>query len=219
MRRYLAYVILLVSLVACADAAPPNRPNCSSGGEICIELWADEPVSFGKPVTITLIVTSEKDIPELNIYFSTWPQSVVVQDPTSVEPGQVTKKSQSGIHWLVEIKGDQTLTFTRNITLPTDEGLFDIQAAATTTSIRAETSIGILLTREGGKVYLSGDYVPVTSGPELGVTTDPLLLETLRAMPTETAYPTLTAIPATQEPLRGILGTPAYPPPPGTPYP
>lgn len=219
MKRLLACVLLLVSLTACAGgASSPDRHNCSAGGEICIEVHADEPISFGEPVSVTITVTSEKDIPDLGVYFTTWPQSIVIQEPVNDEPGQVSKRDQSWVNWLVEVKHNQPVTFTRKINLPPEEGLFDIQASAATTILHAETSIGIHMTREGGKVYLSGTPIPITPGPELVDTMDPNLLATLQARPTETPYPTLTAVPTTEAPPLVDQGTPAYPPP-ETPYP
>jgi hypothetical protein len=81
--------------------------------------------------------------------------------------------------------------------------------------------IRIYMTKEGGKVYLSGTSIPVTQ-PELVDTMAPSLLATLKAMPTDTLYPTLTAVKTTEAPPPEVLGTPAYPPPEtptGQPYP
>jgi hypothetical protein len=168
------------------------------------------------------------------VHLITEPKRIVVQDAMNEEPGQVTRKDQSWVNWLVDIKREQSVSFSRKLNLSPEEGLFWIQAQASTPSLFAANYINIYITHEGGKVYLSGTPIPVTPGPELVVTLEPSQLETLQAMPTVTPFPTLTAAPATETPPAypppsfvgtttflppDAQGTPAYPPPPGSPYP
>jgi hypothetical protein len=124
MIRLLACIFLLSGLAACAGGAPyPDRLNCSAGGEICVELSADEPIDFGEPVVVTITVTSEKDFPELGIHLATDPYGyAMIQDAEKDELGQVVTKEPSKVYWLVEIKENQPVTFTRKIYIPPDDG-------------------------------------------------------------------------------------------------
>jgi hypothetical protein len=179
-----------------------------------------EPVRFGEPVVVKITVTSDQDIKNLgvSIYHDV---DAVVDISRDVETGtRDIIVYKGGASWMTDIRAGEEITFVRSLALPRREGWFTIVAnAVKPDSTRVVHSLTIHYAPEGSTVYLSGTKIPMTPGPELGETTDPRLLQTLRAMPTETPYPTLTPVPTTQEPFRDILGTPAYPPPPGTPYP
>jgi len=216
MSRFLICALLMLLLTACADGPSLYRHNCSVGGEVCIELQAEEPIKIGEPVIVTIIVTSEKDISDLGISLYTDPNIIIEQEISIEEEGELTWKGQTGVDWLVEIKANDPIILTRKLYLPSGEGLFNIRAEASTPALRTGDSIRIYMTREGGKVYHSGTSIPITEGPL--PTMDPSMLATLRAMPTDTPWPTLTPVKTTETPPIEVLGTPAYPPP-GTPYP
>ena len=84
MKHVLVCVLLLASLAACTGTSYIDRPNCSAQGELCIEVRADEPVSFGGQVIITITITSEKDIPDLAVFLEYEPD-VVLQKPQEWE--------------------------------------------------------------------------------------------------------------------------------------
>lgn len=218
MKRTLACILLLLSLTACASAVS-DKGDCSGNGEVCIKVRAEEPIRFGEPVIVTITVTSGKDITDLGVslYHDV---DVVVEGPQSWEKDlQDAAIFKGGASCGVAIKANHPLTFTRKLYLPPREGEVWIKAEASTQSLRTADTISIYVTRQGGTVYLSGTSIPITPGPL--PTVDPVLLATLRAMPTETSWPTLTPIPPV--PLLVTPTSPPYPPPgsppPGTPYP
>ena len=67
MRRILAFALLMACLAACTGAGSAVRHNCSANGALCIEVRADEPISYGGEVSITITVISEKDISDLSL--------------------------------------------------------------------------------------------------------------------------------------------------------
>jgi hypothetical protein len=215
----LVYVLVLVNLAACAEgAASPDRHNCSTGGEVCIEVRADEPISFGEPVNVTITVTSQKDISRLGVSLN-HDVDIEIQGPQGWEKDlQDAAIYKGGVSWGVAVTASNSANFSWKLFLPPRDGVFRIRAQASTTELFAEDMIRIYMTHEGGKVYLSGTPIPITHGPELVDTMSPSLLATLQARPTETPYPTLTIVPTTEAPSPLDQGTPVYPPP-ETPYP
>lgn len=211
--RYLTWFILLASLTACAGASSFGKHNCSKGGEVCVELRADEPISFGGSVTVTITVTSKKDISDLGMSLS-HDVDITVEGPEGWEKDSKDIVFFKGVaSWVTAVEANHSITFKRTLYLPPRDGLFYIIAGARTSNLEAVDNIYIYVTREGGKVYLSGTPIPITPGPQLVDTMDPSLLATLKARPTETPFPTLTAVKTTKAPPPGVLGTPAYPPP------
>ena len=157
MKRLFTRVLLLAGLTACAGASFPIQPNCQQG--VCIRVRAIEPIRFGEPVTVTVTVTSEKDISDLKVFLSSAYDALI-------EEAQDWK--QSGVNWVMEAKANRTFTFTRRLRFPSREGEFQIIAEVYKSyapSVHATDSIRIHLTREGGKVYLSGTPLPITPGP------------------------------------------------------
>lgn len=218
MRRSFLLVVLIFWMTGCIGASAPGGRVCREG--LCIMIAVPEPVRFGEPIVVKITVTGDQDIKNLgvSIYHDV---DAAVDISRDAETG--TKEIivfKGGVAWMTDIRAGEERTFVGNVVLPMKEGLYQITVdAVKPDSTRVGDHIEIHYTPEDSTVYLSGTKIPMTPGPELGETTDPRLLQTLRAMPTETPYPTLTAVPTTQEPFRDVLGTPAYPPPPGTPYP
>ncbi len=205
MKNIWSCVFLLVSLTACTSGSP-NQGGCSEDGELCIALHAEEPIRFGSQVIVTITVTSKKDIADLGVSLS-HDADVTIEGPQTWEDN--VRRSNTflgGASWLVSINENQPLTFIRKLYLPPREGMFSVITEASTPDLRIAVSITIIMTSQGGKVYLSGTSIPITEGPL--PTMNPSMLETLRARPTETPFQTLTPYPTS-------TGTPtsAYPPP------
>jgi hypothetical protein len=217
MKRLLASVVLLVSLAACAGASSPLRHNCSRGGEVCIEVRAVEPIAFGEPVNVTITVTSEKDIEDIGISLSHDPDVGVDESQGWEKDLRDISFFNGGVSWVATVEANRSITFKRTLYLPPRNGVFYIIAGANTSNLEARDEFDVYMTKEGGKVYLSGTSIPVTQ-PELVDTMSPSLLATLQARPTETPYLTPTSIPTTEAPSPLDQGTPVYPPP-ETPYP
>jgi len=228
MKRLLICILFMASMTACSPAAF-GKPNCSSGGELCITLRAEEPILYGKPVNVSITVISEKDLSELTVQLVAMPQSIVVLEPKSEELGKVIKREQNWVNWIVDTKSDQPVIITRQIELSEIEGVLSVDAQAFSKNMLAQETISIYMTHEGGKVYYSGTSIPYTPGPM--PTMNESQLATARAWPTDTPYPTLTTaepkvpptptmliVITTQAPYPEILGT-AEPPPTQKAYP
>ena len=70
------------------------------------------------------------------------------------------------VDWPVNIKAKETLTFTRKILLPAEEGPYDIKAEAFLSEGFVVTdSLIIYVTNGNAKVYYEGTHIPITEGP------------------------------------------------------
>lgn len=156
----LVFTLSVLGLSACMGASAPGGGTCKQG--ICVKIAAVEPIHFGEPVTVTITVTSDKDLSNLRVslYHDV---DVVVEEPQNVEKGVKDQTFwRGGASWGIDAKADSPLNFARRIRFPTREGWFTIVANAGTPSVRTEDSIIIYITPEGGKVYLSGTPLPIT---------------------------------------------------------
>jgi hypothetical protein len=164
---------------------------------------ADEPISFGGTVTVTIKVETEKEIPDLGMSLS-HDADVVVEGPEGWEKDSRNVSFFSGgTSWVTTVQAKSSIIFSRTLDLPPRGGRFYIIAGARTSNLEAIDTIRIYMTKEGGKVYLSGTAIPIT--PEL------LPVYTVTPGPSPTYVPTPT-FPAT--PTDSVTSTsPAYPPP------
>ncbi len=212
MKQTIICLVVLLSLTSCTGSSLLGKHNCSEREEVCIELRADEPIRYGEPVVITITLKSEKEFSDLgvSIYHDI---GIGVEGPQGWEKDAVDAVIwESGVGWKTSVQANDSLTIVRKLSLPKREGIFQITARASTPSLHAADTIQIFMTQEGGKVYLSGSTIPITSGPL--PTVDDILRATLHAIPTKSPYPTLTPAPPTESPRE--LSTPtggAYPPP------
>ncbi len=172
MKYLFIFVPLVLILSACAGASSPGGHNCDKG--VCITVRAVEPILFDQPVIVAITVTSEKDIPALGISMFTFPIDAAVEGPwgweTNIKDGAVWK---GGASWLVDIKANLPLIFTRTVRFPPREEIFSVIGHASTPSLRAVDEMRIQMTTAGGKVYLSGTPLPIT--PDVVNTPPPLL--------------------------------------------
>lgn len=191
MRRLMVCALLLAGLAACSGSSYPDRHNCSANGEVCIEVRVEEPISFGGEVTVTITVTSEKDVSDLSIILEYEPDVFLLGIQDWEKESRDVTIWDMGASWNITIEANQPLVFKRILMLPPREGEFAIRAQAATKELRAGEMIRIYLKRDGGRVYLSGTGIPRSPVPEFVDTVDPHLLETFRARPTRTATPTV----------------------------
>jgi hypothetical protein len=204
MKRLSLFVLLSVVLTACASASS-EKGGCSKSEEVCVKVRVEEPILFGEVVNVSIKVTSEKEIPGLKVFLSSYPKILI-------EDAQEWK--DTGINWPIEAKANQSLTFLRKVRFPPAEGIFEIIAEIYTPSLYAIDSVRIHLTREGGKVYLSGTSIPITDGPL--PTENSSQRATRLAYPTSTPYLSLTPPVEMLSPMASQTITPtapAYPPP------
>ncbi len=123
---------ILFLLAACVPAATPGGANCQQG--ICVDIQLSEPISFNKPVTATITVETDQDVPQLGV--SLWADyGVLVEKPN---------------FWRVETKSHQPLIFTGTIQF-TIEGYPTVLASVGTPSgVNVADSIVVYVTRAGG---------------------------------------------------------------------
>lgn len=193
------FTLLALSLPACVETAALPGANCEEG--ICIKLQVAEPVRSNEPVTVTITVTTQKDIPRLGVFLHYDP-NVVVDGPQGWESytkdGAVWK---SGASWEVGAKANLPLLFTRTLRFPQREGLFQIVARATTPTPGPlpSDSVTIHFTRTGGTIYPLGTTIPIIPTlpptPTLLPYPPPTLAPTPRPLPPPTRAPTPTRAP------------------------
>jgi hypothetical protein len=199
---------LLLSLAACTSGSP-NQRGCNEDGELCISLRTEEPIRFGSQIIVTITITSKKDISDLGVTLY-HDADVTVEGPQTWDDNvRSSNIFLGGASWLVSVKNNQSLTFIRKLSLPPREGDFWVKAEASTPNLRIADSITIIMTSQGGTIYMSGTAIPITMSPL--PTMNPSMLETLRARPTETPYPILT--PYSTSTSTPIATSPVYPPP------
>ena len=194
-RLLLVFTLSVLSMSACMGASAPGGGTCKQG--ICIKIRVVEPIRFGEPVAVTITVTSEKEMPEMKVFLYSYP-------PALIEDGQDWK--EKGTNWLAEAKANSSQVFTRKVRLPS-EGTFDLRAEVYTPGLYVIDYVTVHLTREGGKVYLSGTPLPITP---IVVNTPPPYI--LNPQGTPILAPTRAGVPPTPTYLRPTTPTrPPYP--------
>ena len=210
MRNIILSIILVAAgLTACGEGLSLSGPNCSQMGEVCIELYVEEPVSFGGSVVLEITVIAEKDIPELFVTIS-HDFDVTVDAQGWEKEALDTVVWNAGVSWKISaVEKNRPVTFKRVLNLPSRGGLYQFGVSAGTDRFRADHYISVLMTKDGGKVYLSGTPIPNDFGPLPTMNPDELLTVTAWSLitPTPSDTPTVTI-----SPTPPISDTP-YPPP------
>ncbi len=185
--------LLLMSLTACVGPSTSDMGafRCDETAGLCIKLTADETIIVGQPFMVTILVTSDKDIPKLLISLSRGSGGKI-----SFEEPSLKAWKGDGVNWLVDARAKQPLTFTRKVLLPAEEGVYTIIADAYIPGrYPVSDSISIYLTNDSGKVYYEGTRVPgwMPGIPELAVTCEPNTCPT--PPPTSILFSTATSVP------------------------
>ena len=118
MKHLLICVLMLASLAACVAPSGPGAFRCDQEEKACVKLTVAEPIKPGQPVSVTITVTSEKNLPGLMVSLTSYPPEKVSIDE---EPGLPSPKG-SAVGWTADVKANRQLTFTRKIHLPSVEG-------------------------------------------------------------------------------------------------
>lgn len=184
-RLLLVFTLLALGPTACIGVSAPGGGRCNEG--MCVKITVAEPIRFGEPVTVTITVTSEKDISNLGVslYHDV---DVVVEEPQNIEKGVKDQAFwRGGASWGIDAKANTPLTFTRKVHFPPREGFFLVVANASTPSLHAADSIRIYITREGGKVNPTPKVLPGT--PFLVPAASPPPKWTPASTPTRPPYP------------------------------
>lgn len=161
-------ILLLATLAACgAPGGSSSREGCNDEEKVCIKLTVAEPITTGQPVEVTITVTSEKDIPNLELglgYFALGKKIVIDE-----EPGLPSQKDDK-IRWTASIQANRPLVVKRKVRFPRGEGEYDVIDLIASAQLRGvkviRSSVRVHLTSQGGKAYYSGTPIPITPGPE-----------------------------------------------------
>ncbi len=161
MKRLWQIAILTFLLAGCWGNAALGGGQCNRG--LCVKIEVIGPIRWGEPITVTISTTADRDIFDLGVSVFVYPyNSVIVEGPENWEKeAQGGAVFEGGAGWEVNIKANQSATFTRVLRLPFREGPFEIMGSATTKQgLRAVDSVRIYLTREGGEVYYANTPMP-----------------------------------------------------------
>jgi hypothetical protein len=127
--------VLLVTvwiLAACGPASTTSGANCSKG--ICVDIQLAQPIRFNQPVTATITVETERDIPKLSVALASQ-YSVLVEGARA---------------WEVDAKAHQQFIFTGTVRF-TLEGYVGVTAGVKTTlGEYVEDVVPVYVTRAGG---------------------------------------------------------------------
>jgi len=167
MKRIQFYILLLPILIACSEKTMPLSQPWECAWGLCIKLEASEPIKVNLPFYVIVTLTSEVDIPELNMHIGP-SKANAVQVKLNNEKPYLKVGAEDEANWLVDVKANQPLTFTRKVTLLQGEGgfIYSIFATAVAPSgIEVSNSFNIYFTENEGKVYHQGTKIPYTSVP------------------------------------------------------
>jgi len=184
MKRLWMLAILMLVLAGCGGSAAPSGGQCNEG--LCVKIDVAEPIRWEEPIGVTVTVTAEKDISNLQVSLTSYP-------PVSIE--DQGKWVEEGMRTNVNVTANRPLVIVRKVRLPT-EGTFELIAGVYTPNLPyVSDSVRIYLTREGGVV---NPTPAVFSGtPALVPTMPPEWL----LIPFSTATPWPTPIPTPTMPL------------------
>lgn len=172
MQRWQIFSSLIVSqttlflLSACVPASAPGGANCREG--ICVNLQLSEPIHFNKPVTATITIETERDIPKLGV-------SLTSQYSVLVEGINV---------WEVDVKAHQPVSFVGTVRF-TLEGYVNVVAGVKTTlGEYVDDVVPVHITQTGGTVNPviptgPSQAVPYTPSPNASPLPTPPLTNSL----------------------------------------
>lgn len=110
-RLFCFSLICLLLIIACS---PANAGfECKDG--ICVSIEVEEPVQALQPITFTIIVKTEKDIPSLGISLSVDRSISIVNIGKSPENANLTYQDKFLLGWLIETKSGEAYVFSGEV--------------------------------------------------------------------------------------------------------
>jgi len=201
MKRLWMLTILIIILSGCGGSAAPSGGQCNK--DLCIKIEVAEPIRWGEPIGVTVTVTAERDVSNLQVSLTSYP-------PVFLEDHQ-GRWIEEGIRSDVNLVANRPLVTVYKVHLPS-EGTFELRAGAYAPNLPyVSDSVRIYLNGGKGDVHYSGTAIPVTLWPLPVYTVTPGPSPT--PLPTSTPIPTL---PPTPPHFRSPLATPTQPPYPFT---
>jgi len=196
MKRLWILAILMIVLAKCGGSAAPSGGQCNQS--LCVKIEVAEPIRWGEPIVVTVTVTAEMDVSNLQVSLTSYP-------PMSIEDHQ-GKWIREGTRSDVNLIANRPLVTVYKVRLPS-EGTFELRAGAYAPNLPyVSDSVRIYLSGGKGEVYYSGTPIPVTPWP--------LPVYTVTPGPSPTPLPTFTLIPTlplTPTYFRSPLATPTQP--------
>lgn len=177
MKHLFVFTLLALSLSACTGTSTQGGQTCQGG--ICIRVQLTEPIRLNEPVTATITVQTEREISGLRIFFPSPDRRILIEGESQ---------------WAVNAQSHKSMTASRVIRF-TEEGLHEIMVYAQDplTGTVVKNYVTVHLTREGGKIYLSGTPIPLwTPGkpiPAVTITPGPSPTHIRQTTPTRPPYP------------------------------
>ena len=164
MKRILFCILLLASLTACSATSSGGTLECNKQQGVCIYIKAEEPIIAGEPVTVTITVKGEKDIPDLQIGLS-------ANGNVFFEESELKTWKKTGIGWNVNLKAKKEHTSKHKVLLPSEDGYYTIVASVFTADYGriASNWFDIVIAGKERKVYYPGTKVPGAEGPIIGI--------------------------------------------------
>jgi len=177
MKRLWTLAILMMILSGCGGSAAPSGGQCNKG--LCVKIEVAEPIRWGEPIGVTVTVTAERDLSNLQVSLTSYP-------PVSIEDHQ-GRWIEEGVRSEVNLVANRPLVAVYKVRLPS-EGTFELRAGAYAPNLPyVSDSVCIYLSGGKGEVYHSGTPIPVTPWP--------LPVYTVTPGPSPTPLPTFTLIP------------------------
>ena len=151
MKRLWMLAMLMIVLAGCRGSAASSGGQCTRG--LCVKIEVAEPVRWGEPIVVTVTVTVDRDISDLQVSLTSFP-------PVSIE--DQGKWIEEGSRANVRLTANQPLIIMRKV-LPHREGTFELMAGVYTPNLPyISDSVRIYLTRTGGKAYYANTPVPTS---------------------------------------------------------
>ncbi len=192
MKRLCLLLAVMIVLAGCAENASPGEWQCHQG--ICVKIEVDEPIVWEEPIIVRVTVTTEEDVSDVGVSLRYYGKDIVVEEPETEEPGQVTWQGGNGIDWKVDTKSDQPVVFARKMHIPLiDEGVIWFFADIMTPGGLFENdSLGVYFAHQEGKVYYSGTPLPTDLDPVPTLNESQKMTQEAWPIPTRgvTIYPT-----------------------------
>ena len=153
------YILVLASLTACSATSSQGSLECNKKEGVCIYIKAEEPIVGGEPVTITITVKGDKDMPDLGIALSST-GNVYLEDLNL----KTWKKTEIG--WKVDLKADKPHISKHKVLFPAEDGSYQLVTTAYIPGYGRITGnyFNIFISNKEGKVYYPGTKVPGSEG-------------------------------------------------------
>ncbi|MBI5033981.1 MAG: hypothetical protein HZB51_25960 [Chloroflexi bacterium] len=188
MKKFIGTGIVLFSFAVLILFAYPNlseshRPTCGDG--VCIQTTVEEPVRLNEPATVTIMVTTARDISNLDISLYAQPSPSNVSPINSLDKLNAnTPAEENRVHWLVDAQADTPMIVSSVIQFPPTEGIYDVVVSACTSTQTVIDMVHVDLTHQTQVQSFAAPYPgpsdvpypttrPPTASPKTAIATRP----------------------------------------------